>query len=84
MGLARQEVRERLKYPDNATFHTFDRTVVEIETGIWVVMGKVDAMNAFGAKPTLRYKCTFWLTKAKPRTWDLRELIVGDEIFVQR
>lgn len=66
--IAQNAVRRNLTFPNNADFHWG----YEIEEGVlgpdtWHIKGKVDAMNAFGAKPTLNWSAIVELVNREPR-----------------
>lgn len=81
MRLAENAVKLHLNYPDNAKFHWFPEVQLDAD-GYYVVRGKVDAMNAFGAKPTHRYTAKFALvSKGPPRQFELTHIRIGDQSY---
>lgn len=63
--LAREFIKSKLMYPNNAHFHWFT-DVIETPEGRYIVRGKVDALNAFGAKPTLDWEVVYELRGRGP------------------
>jgi len=77
----REAVRERLKYPHDATFDWFP-DAFKNELGLWVVVGTVKAKNGFGAELTHEYRaalstrkeCDTWM-------WKTHLVMLGEEVL---
>lgn len=78
---ARKTIVKFLKYPDNAVIHA-DVHATEVDATHWSVVGKVDAMNAFGAKPTQPWRIDFEISgEGKDAQWNPVYVQLGDEVL---
>lgn len=78
---AKELVLKCLKFPDNATFHVAGRNVEKLTLGpnVYLVTGKIKTMNAFGAKPILRYAAQVEYHNDR---WKCYKLHLGDEVIL--
>lgn len=70
VAFAQDACRAKLTFPNNADFH-WDYEIKEGVAGsrTWHVKGKVDTINALGAKPTLNWSAIVEMTKENPRRY---------------
>lgn len=79
---AREAVRIHLKWPDDAEFPDVEQVYqIKSKRPTFRVVGKVRAMNGFGAKLTHKYSADVSVRDLSGREWGYDRVQIGDEIL---